>query len=99
MEPLTTDDVRQWDPAAIQQVFTVATDRRTTMYRLGDNLRQVHDNLADWHGEGGEAFRQELGRAGEDVELDGLESGRVAAAVSQAKTDISICKTALAHID
>ena len=99
MDPLTTDDVRRWDPGAIQQVFDVATDRGKTMYRLGDNLQQVHDNLSDWHGKGGEAFRQELGKVRQDIDQDGQESARVAAAVSRAEKDISACKTALADID
>jgi uncharacterized protein YukE len=99
MDPLTTDDVGRWDPGAIQQVFDVATDRGKTMYRLGDNLQQVNDNLSDWHGEGGEAFRQELGKVRQDIDEHGQESARVAAAVSRAEKDISASKTALADID
>jgi predicted chitinase/uncharacterized protein YukE len=99
MEPLTTDDVRRWDLGAIRQVFDVATERGRTMHRLGDNLQQVHDNLSDWHGAGGEAFRQELGKVRQDIDEHGQESARVAAAVSRAEKDISACKTALADID
>jgi cell wall-associated NlpC family hydrolase len=99
MDPLTTDDVRRWDLSAIQRVFNVATDRNKTMYRLGDNLQQVDDNLSGWHGAGGEAFRQELGKTRQDIDQDGQESARVAAAVSRAEKDISACKTSLADID
>lgn len=85
MEPLTTADVRRWDLCAIRQVFDVATERGRTMYRIGDNLQQVHGNLSDWHGAGGEAFRQKLGKVRQDIDQDGQESARVAAAVSRAE--------------
>jgi uncharacterized protein YukE len=99
MGPLTTDDVRAWDLGAIRQVFDVATERGRTMYRLGDNLQQVNDNLSDWHGAGGEAFRQELGKVRQDIDEHGQESARVAAAVSRAEKDIGACKMALTDID
>ena len=99
MEPLTTDDVGRWDLSAIQQVFDVATERGKNLYRLGDNLQQVGDNLSDWHGDGGDAFRQELGKARKDITADGHETAQVAAAVSRAEKDISACKTSLNDIE
>jgi uncharacterized protein YukE len=99
MAPLTTDDVRGWDVAAIHSAFDVATDRGKTMHRLGENLREVEDNLSDWHGAGGEAFRQELGKVRADLDEHGQESARVAAAISRAEKDIGAVKTSLRDID
>jgi cell wall-associated NlpC family hydrolase len=99
MAPLTTDDVRGWDVAAIHSAFDVATDRGTTIHRLGEHLREVEDNLSDWHGAGGEAFRQELGKVRADLDEHGQESARVAAAISRSEKDIAAVKTSLQDID
>jgi uncharacterized protein YukE len=99
MEPLTPDDMRGWDIAAIHSAFDVATDRGRTIHRLGENLREVEDNLSDWHGAGGEAFRQELGKVRADLDEHGQESARVAAAISRAEKDIGAVKSSLRDID
>jgi uncharacterized protein YukE len=99
MEPLTPSDVKRWDVGAIHSVFETASGRAATLQHLGDNLQQVHDVLADWQGEAGDAFRVNVGKVRRDIEADGAESKRVAAAVSQAEADIRACKTELDDLE
>ena len=99
MEPLTPADVKRWDPDAIHGVFETASKRADTLQRLGDGLQQVHKNLSDWHGEAGDAFRADLGKARRDIEADGQESKQVAAAVARAEADVRACKAELDHIE
>jgi uncharacterized protein YukE len=99
VEPLTPYDVKRWDLDAIQMVFETAGGRADTLQRLGETLQQVHNVLADWQGEAGEAFRTDLGKARQDIEADGVESRRVAAVVSCAEADVSRCKAELADIE
>jgi uncharacterized protein YukE len=99
MEPLTPSDVKRWDVGAIHSVFETASGRAATLQHLGDNLQQVHDVLADWQGEAGDAFRVDVGKVRRDIDADGAESQRVAAAVSQAEADIRACKTELDDIE
>lgn len=96
---LTPSDVKRWDLGATQQVFETASGRANTLHRLGDNLQQVHNGLSDWHGDAGDAFRTDLGKARRDIEADGQESRQVAAAVSRAEADVSVCKRELADIE
>jgi uncharacterized protein YukE len=95
MEPLTPADVKRWDPDAIHGVFQMASKRADTLQRLGDSLQQVHNNLSDWHGEAGDAFRADLGKARRDIEADGQESKQVAAAIARAEADVRACKAEL----
>jgi uncharacterized protein YukE len=97
--PLSPDDVKRWDADAIHGVFQVATNRATTLQTLGDNLQQVHGTLSDWHGEAGDAFRADLGKARRDIEADGHESKQVAAAVSGAEADVRAVKAELDRIE
>ena len=99
MEPLTPSDVKRWDVGAIHSVFETASGRAATLQHLGDNLAQVHNVLADWQGEAGDAFRADVGKVRRDIEADGAESKRVAAAVSQAEADVRACKTELDDIE
>jgi uncharacterized protein YukE len=99
VEPLTPSDVKRWDVGAIHSVFETASGRATTLQHLGDNLAQVHNVLADWQGEAGDAFRVDVGKVRRDIEADGTESTRVAAAVSQAEADVRACKTELDDIE
>jgi uncharacterized protein YukE len=99
MEPLTPSDVKRWDVGAIHSVFETANGRAATLRHLGDNLQQVHDVLADWQGEAGNAFRADVGKVRRDIEADGAESKQVAAAVSQAEADVRACKTELDDIE
>ena len=99
MEPLTPSDVKRWDVGAIHSVFETASGRAATLQHLGDNLQQVHNVLADWQGEAGDAFRADVGKVRRDIEADGAESRRVAAAVSQAEADVRACKTKLDDIE
>ena len=99
MEPLTPSDVKRWDVGAIHSVFETASGRSATLQHLGDNLAQVHNVLADWQGEAGDAFRVDVGKVRRDIEADGAESTRVAAAVSQAEADIRACKTELDDVE
>jgi uncharacterized protein YukE len=87
VEPLTPADVKRWDLGAIHSVFETASGRADSLRRLGDNLQQVHNTLNDWQGEAGEAFRVDVGQVRRDIESDGTESKRVAAAVSHAETE------------
>jgi hypothetical protein len=96
---LTPADVKRWDPNAIHGVFLTASDRASTLQRLGDSLQQVHNNLSDWHGEAGDAFRADLGKTRRDIEADGQESKQVAAAVSSAEADVRACKAELDGIE
>ena len=80
MESLTPADVKRWDSGAIHAVFETASGRAATLQRLGDNLGQVYSVLADWQGEAGQAFRGDVGKVRRDIEADGHESTRVAAA-------------------
>ena len=99
MEPLTPAEVKRWDPDAIRGVFETASKRADTLQRLGDGLQQVHKNLSDWHGEAGDAFRADLGKARRDIDADGQESKQVAAAVARAEADVRACKAELDHIE
>jgi uncharacterized protein YukE len=99
VEPLTPSDVKRWDVGAIHSVFETASGRAATLQHLGDNLQQVHNVLADWQGEAGDAFRADVGKVRRDIEADGAESKRVAAAVSQAEADVRACKTELDDIE
>jgi len=96
---LTPADVKRWDPNAIHGVFQTANNRASTLQRLGDSLQQVHNNLSDWRGEAGDAFRADLGRTRRDIEADGQESKQVAAAVSSAEADVRACKAELDSIE
>jgi hypothetical protein len=69
------------------------------LQRLGETLDKVHNVLADWHGEAGEAFRADLGKVRQGIEADGAESRRVAAVVSSAESDVSRCKIELADVE
>jgi uncharacterized protein YukE len=97
--PLSPDDVKRWDADAIHGVFQIATNRAATLQTLGDNLQQVHGTLSDWHGEAGDAFRADLGKARRDIEADGHESKQVAAAVSGAEADVRAVKAELDRIE
>jgi uncharacterized protein YukE len=96
---LTPADVKRWDANAIHGVFQTASNRASTLQRLGDSLQQVHNNLSDWHGEAGDAFRADLGKTRRDIEADGQESKQVAAAVSSAEADVRACKAELDSIE
>ncbi len=80
-------------------VFETASGRAATLQRLGDGLDQAHRVLAEWQGEAGEAFRADVGRIRRDIEADGVESQRVAAAVSRAEADVSACKRELEDVE
>ena len=99
MGALTPSHVKRWDVNAIHAVFQTASGRAATLQRLGENLNQVHNVLADWQGEAGEAFRVDLGKARRDIEADGAESRQVATAVSRAEADVRACKTELDDIE
>ncbi|ORW85414.1 hypothetical protein AWC22_12005 [Mycobacterium riyadhense] len=99
MGVLTPGDVKRWDLGAIQMVFETASGRAATLQRLGDGLDQAHRVLAEWQGEAGEAFRADVGRIRRDIEADGVESQRVAAAVSRAEADVSACKRELEDVE
>ena len=99
MEPLTPSDIKRWDLDAIRTVFETASSRADTLQRLGEDLQQVHNNLSDWQGEAGEAFRADMGKVRRDIEADGAESRRVASAVSRAEADVSGCKAELDDIE
>jgi uncharacterized protein YukE len=96
---LTPADVKRWDLNAIRAVFETASGRANTLQRLGDNLQQAHNVLADWQGEAGDAFRVDVGKIRRDIEADGAESKQVAAAVSRAEADVSACKRELDDIE
>jgi uncharacterized protein YukE len=99
MAPLSPADVKRWDPNAIHGVFQTASNRAVTLQTLSDNLAQVHNNLSDWHGEAGDAFRADVGKARRDIEADGHESKQVAAAVSRAEADVRAVKAELDGIE
>ena len=99
MAALTPADVKRWDADAIYSVFQTATNRAATLQRLGDSLQQVHNNLSDWQGDAGDAFRADLGKTRRDIEADGQESKQVAAAVSRAEADVRSVKSELDGIE
>ena len=99
MGALTPSDVKRWDVNAIHAVFQTASGNAATLQRLGENLNQVHNVLADWQGEAGDAFRVDLGQARRDIERDGAESRQVATAVSRAEADVRACKAELDDIE
>jgi uncharacterized protein YukE len=96
---LTPADVKHWDADAIHGVFQTATNRATTLQRLGDSLQQVHNMLSDWQGDAGDAFRADLGKTRRDIDADGQESRQVAAAVSRAEADVRSVKAELDGIE
>jgi len=53
VEPLTPSDFKRRDLDAIRTVFETASGRADTLQRLGENLNQVYNVLADWQGEAG----------------------------------------------
>ncbi|MGB0971687.1 MAG: glycoside hydrolase family 19 protein [Mycobacterium sp.] len=91
MEPLTFDDVRlRWDPAAVHQVFQIATRRADTMHKLGENLQLIQKTaLERWGGQAGQAFQDNIGSVRQGIEADGQESKRVAAAVARGEGDVA----------
>ncbi|UMB68202.1 glycohydrolase toxin TNT-related protein [Mycobacterium paraterrae] len=99
MAPLTPADVKRWDADAIHAVFQTATNRAATLQTLGDSLQQVHNNLSEWHGEAGDAFRADIGKTRRDIEADGQESRQVAGAVSRAEADVRAVKSELDGIE
>ncbi len=99
MAALTPADVKRWDADAIHGVFQTASNRATTLQRLGDSLQQVHNNLSDWQGEAGDAFRADLGRTRHDIEADGQQTKQVAAAISRAEADVRAVKAELDGIE
>lgn len=99
MTTLTPDDVKRWDVSAIRRVFHVATSRAGTLQRLGDDLQDIDDQLSQWDGAGGDAFRSALGKSRTDIEADGRESMRVAKAVRRAEYDISGAKAELDNVE
>jgi uncharacterized protein YukE len=99
VEPLTPADVKRWDTGAIHAVFETASGRAATLQRLGDNLGQIHLVLGDWQGEAGQAFRGDVGKVRRDIEADGHESTRVAAAMARAEADVRACKTELEDVE
>lgn len=99
MAALTPADVKRWDADAVYSVFQTATNRAATLQRLGDSLQQVHNNLSDWQGDAGDAFRADLGKTRRDIEADGQESKQVAAAVSRAEADVRSVKSELDGIE
>ena len=99
MTPLTPADVKRWDADAVHAVFQTATNRAATLQTLGDNLQQVHNNLSEWHGEAGDAFRADIGKTRRDIEADGQESRQIAAAVSRAEADVRAVKSELDSIE
>jgi uncharacterized protein YukE len=96
---LTPADVKHWDADAIHGVFQTATNRATTLQRLGDSLQQVHNTLSDWQGDAGDAFRADLGKTRRDIDADGQESKQLAAAVSRAEADVRAVKAELDGIE
>ncbi len=99
MTALTPDDVRRWDTSAITQVFQVANARTQSLHTFGENLGQVGQKLAEWEGDAGAAFHSSLGKARFDIDADGAESAKVAAAASASVADVQACKTMMAQID
>lgn len=99
MGSLAPADVKRWDLNAIRAVLETASGRVATLQRLGDNLQQAHDVLAEWQGEAGDAFRADVGKVRRDIEADGAEAKLVAAAVARAEADVSACKSELDGIE
>jgi cell wall-associated NlpC family hydrolase/uncharacterized protein YukE len=99
MSQLTPSDVRRWGSAAILKVFKVADARARTLQQLGEGLGQVDAQLQQWQGEGGDAFRADLGKVRTDIEADGHQSRQVGAAVSTLWEDVEICKSMMSEID
>jgi hypothetical protein len=99
MTALTPDDVRRWDTSAVSQVFQVANARTQSLHTFGENLGQVGQKLTEWEGDAGAAFHSSLGKARFDIDTDGAESAKVAAAVGTSVADVQACKTMMTQID
>jgi hypothetical protein len=80
-------------------VFQVANARTQSLHTFGEGLGQVGQKLAEWEGEAGSAFHGSLGKARFDIDADGAESAKVAAAVSASVADVQACKTMMSEID
>lgn len=98
MTELTTDDVRAWDLSVIHQLFQAANGLHAEHQKFGESLDNARSRT-DWHGEGGDAFREELGKPRKDLDADGHESKAVAAAVQNAESGVKYCKDRLSGID
>lgn len=88
MAPLTIPDILRWDPEAIYDVFRIAKTREGAFADFGTHLQRVQNTLADWGGDAGEAFHHSMSRHRQDIDQDGHESRRVAAAVDRAEQDV-----------
>lgn len=96
---LTPDDVRHWDLSVIHQVFETAAKRRDSKHQLGEALGHARTRTNDWHGESGDAFREELDKPRTDVNAAGRESDRVYSAVRNAEMWVSGAKVELGDVD
>lgn len=96
---LTPEDVRHWDLSVIHQVFETAAKRRGSKHQLGEALGHARTRTEDWHGESGDAFREELGKTRADVNAAGRESDRVYSAARNAEMWVSGAKVELADVD
>jgi hypothetical protein len=97
VDELTPDDVRHWDASLIQQMFQAAKGIDREHQKLGDTLDENHRRTT-WHGESGDAFREELGKPRKDLEIDGTESKAVATAAENAEQDIKTCRDKMLDI-
>lgn len=98
-DELTPDDVKHWDLSVIHQVFETAAKRRDSKHQLGEALANAQARTGDWHGESGDAFREELGKTRTDINAAGRESDRVFKAVQNAEMWVSGAKVALDDVE
>lgn len=98
MDELTPDDVRAWDLSVIHQMFQAAKGLQGEHQKFGESLDNARART-NWHGQGGDAFREEIDKPRKDLDADGRESKAVAAAVQNAENNIRYCKVRLDDFD
>jgi len=75
---ITTDGIEKWNLETLDLVFEIATERSARKADFGGALADTGAGLKDWQGQGGDAFRRELGRHRVDIDDQQAEATAIA---------------------
>ncbi|MEO8815431.1 MAG: hypothetical protein ABI307_09845 [Mycobacterium sp.] len=90
---ITTDGIEKWNLETLDLVFEIATERSARKAGFGGALGNVGQGLKDWRGQGGDAFRQELGKHRVDNDDQRSEANAIANAFNCARAEVAACKS------
>ncbi|WP_067971241.1 C40 family peptidase [Mycolicibacter icosiumassiliensis] len=90
---ITTDGIEKWDLQILDTVFEIATERAARKADFGAALGDSGDQLRDWQGKSGDAFRLDLGRHRADIDDDQADATAIATAFYNARNEVAACKT------